>query len=531
MARAELSREIATPTVGGPRAATAWRPLASLTPARVAQILRRALSGDARDFLLAADEVADKDLHYRAVLATRQLAVAALPLEVAAGDESAAAHAAAELVRGAFDRLPIAEIISHLMDAVAKGYAVSEILWDTQTSPWLPRAVRARPAHWFRWDAHAGALRLLSEAAPQQGEPLAESRFVVHQVAARDTPLAAALARPVLWAWVIKSYALRDWARFLEMYGQPLRVGKYDAGASPQDVDVLKEAVLGLGADAAAVIPAGMMIELVEAAGKGASGDLYQRLLEYLDRAVSKAVLGQTLTTDQGASGSLAQARVHEEVRRDLLRADATALAATLTRDLVAPLVRLNLGDAAPLPVLTLRVDEPEDLQALAEQIERLVKLGLPVPQAWARAKWGIPEPDGAEPLLRAPAAGPIAGMAGRVAGTPMRGLQATQNSATPDFEALPRADALDALVDEAMAGWRQQMGPVVAPLEALFARAEREGWSAEELIDALAPTLAEPHEAALNEALARAAFAARLAGVHGREELAEAPEDGGDGG
>lgn len=530
MARAsELSQEIAAPTRGGPRALAHWRSLTSLTPTRVANILRRAAMGDARDYLLAADDIAEKDLHYRAVLGTRRMAVAALPIEIAPPDETPAAHKAADLVRQALARLPMGEIAMHLMDAVPKGYAAAEIVWDTRKNPWLPARVLPRPAHWFTWTRDGPPeLRLLSEAHPYTGQEIPAAKFVVHTLSSTGSPVNAGVARAVLWAWIIKSYALRDWARFCELYGTPLRLGKYDPAATTQDVEVLKEAVFSLGTDAAAVIPASMAVELVEAASKTASADLYQRLLEYLDRAVSKAVLGQTMTTEQGASGSLAQARVHDDVRRELVRADASALAATLQRDLVEPIVRLNLGEQAPMPRLSYQVSDPEDLGQLAEQLERLVKLGLAVPAAWARDKWGIPEPDGDEPLLAAaaPPAPPALGAMGAV-----RTLHATgfRPAALPGPAPV---DAMDALVDEAMGQWQQQMAPVLGPLERLFARAADEGWSAAELIAALAPTLARPDEAQLTEALARAAYVSRLAGVHGLDDApeadpADAPEAG----
>jgi phage gp29-like protein len=149
-----------------------------------------------------------------------------------------------------------------------------------------------------------------------------------------------------------------------------------------------------------------MALEIVESGAKSASADLYQRLIEYLDRQVSKAVLGQTLTTDQGSSGSLAQASVHNEVRADLLRADARALVATLARDLIAPLIALNMPDA-PLPKLTLMVEEPEDMAALADQLAKLVPLGMPIPQAWVRERWSIPEAAPDEPVLGQPARAP----------------------------------------------------------------------------------------------------------------------------
>ena len=66
------------------------------------------------------------------------------------------------------------------------------------------------------------------------------------------------------------------------------------------------------------------------------------RLAEWLDRQTSKAVLGQTMTTDDGSSQ--AQATVHNEVRHDILKSDARQLANTLNRDLIQPYVDLNFG-------------------------------------------------------------------------------------------------------------------------------------------------------------------------------------------
>jgi phage gp29-like protein len=268
----------------------------------------------------------------------------------------------------------------------------------------VPAAILPREAHWFRFDRETGRELRLMDGTPD-GQELPPYKFVCHtpKVMA-GIPLMGGLARSALWAWVFKSYALRDWAAFAELYGQPIRLGKYGPDATREDIAVLKRAAFELGSDAGAVIPESMSLQILESAAKSASADLYQRLIEYLDRQVSKAVLGQTLTTDQGSHGSLAQARVHDEVRADLMRADARALAATLTRDLIAPLIALNLPDA-PLPKLTLMVEEPEDMAALADQLAKLVPLGVPIPQRWVREKWGIPEAAPDEPVLGAPAA------------------------------------------------------------------------------------------------------------------------------
>lgn len=396
----DLKTEIARPSQTGLRSVWNWRPLASLTPAAVADILRRAAMGDAHDFLLAADDIREKDLHYGAVLQTRTLAVSGLPVDIQPWDDSAAAKKAAELVQDVLRDGDLAVLIAHLMDAVAKGYAVAEIVWETSGGTWYPRQIIPREAHWFSFDRDSGRLLRLVDGSAE-GQEIPPYRMIVHQpLVHAGIPLLGGVARSALWAWVFKSYALRDWARFCELFGQPIRVGKYHQGASPDDVAALKRAAFELGSDAAAVIPQEMVLELVESGSKSASADLYHRLIDYLDRQVSKAVLGQTLTTDGGSSGSLAQAKVHEQVRQELLQADARAMSATLMRDLVTPIVRLNLGDDAPLPSLRLLVENPEDLALLADHVVKLTQAGLPIPQGWVREKFGIPEVVDGEAVL-----------------------------------------------------------------------------------------------------------------------------------
>jgi phage gp29-like protein len=76
----------------------------------------------------------------------------------------------------------------------------------------------------------------------------------------------------------------------------------------------------------------------------------------------------------------------------DLLKADARTMEVTLMRDLIAPIVRLNLGEDAPLPSLKLLVEDPEDLSLLANYVVKLTQAGLPIPQWWVRERFGIPE-------------------------------------------------------------------------------------------------------------------------------------------
>ena len=189
---------------------------------------------------------------------------------------------------------------------------------------------------------------------------------------------------------------------FAEVYGQPLRVGKYGAGATEQDKERLLQAVANIGTDAAAIIPESMLIEFTEARQTG-SAELYQSFCAYLDAQVSKAVLGQTLTTEipQGA-GSRAAAEVHDSVRRDIMSADARRLAATINRDLIRPIVDLNLGPRKNYPRLALGMADDADVTDFVDIVTRLADHGMRIGQRTVLRRLGIPEPEESEPILEA---------------------------------------------------------------------------------------------------------------------------------
>lgn len=146
----------------------------------------------------------------------------------------------------------------------------------------------------------------------------------------------------------------------------------------------LLRAVASIANDAAAIIPIGMEIDFQEA--KGSQGEaVFGGLTTYIDKAISKLVVGQTMTADDGAS--LGQAKIHNEVRLDILRADSRQIANTLNRDLIPFFVALNFGPQAAYPNVDMPVAEPEDVVALTTAVKALVPLGLKVSQREMRER------------------------------------------------------------------------------------------------------------------------------------------------
>ena len=130
------------------------------------------------------------------------------------------------------------------------------------------------------------------------------------------------LYRGISWYYLFSNFTMKDWLTFIELYGVPLRLGKYGRTTDEKARSALKEAVRNLGSDSAAVISDDTTIEFIHSALAG-DNRLFQNAAEFFNRQKSKRILGQTLTTEQGAGpgasgGAYALGKIHDRVRRAL---------------------------------------------------------------------------------------------------------------------------------------------------------------------------------------------------------------------
>jgi len=153
-------------------------------------------------------------------------------------------------------------------------------------------------------------------------------------------------------------------------------------------------AIRNLGSDAAGVISKATEIEFIEAASRRSNTNPYQSMAEFCNREMSKAVLGQTLTTDTaGSTGTYSTARVHAAVRGDLVQADAQALGTTLREQLLRPLVGFNFGWDRPVPWFRFKYEEEEDLKTLSEVYRNLAAMGVKLSPEYLAERFGMPLP------------------------------------------------------------------------------------------------------------------------------------------
>ena len=402
----KLTREQATGSIMQVRNPFDPEVALGMTPERLRILLSNARAGDHSDYLALAHEMEQRDAHYYSTLQTRKLAIFALPEQVQAASESAEDEAIADGVRDFVGSAEFKLAILDILDSLGKGFSCVEVVWETSESQWRPDKYIYRNPRWFKFDnATAQELRLVDGTI--DGAELDPYKYIIHKPKiVSGLALAGGLARIVAALHLFKGYALKDWMAFAEVFGMPIRIGKYAEGASEVEKDALKRAVRDIGNDAAAIIPSQMEIifERANASGNAGSDRFFATLADWMNKAISKAVLGQTMTVEDGSS--LAQANIHNEVRLDIRNADALQFINTINRDLIQPFVDLNYGPRrrGEYPVYGMETEEPEDLAALATALTPFIDRGLPVMQKTILDKFGLPEPEEGAELLAIPA-------------------------------------------------------------------------------------------------------------------------------
>lgn len=495
----ELDEELSAASIGSVRQIVSGHPADNLRPERLAAILRNAEVNDPTEFLQMAEQFEEKDLHYAAVLGVRKRAVRNLEFQVTPGGDTDADKEAAQLVRAQLGSTAIKLALSDIMDAVGKGFSVCELIWDTSGPIWKIAKVKWRDPSWFRFDHVDGeTLRRRDNDGDMLLEP---GRFIDHRARLKSgLTIRGGLARLAAWAYIFKNYSLRDWAIFLTAYGHPVRIGKYGTNATEADKKTLLRAMRQVGTDLAAIMPKSMEAEFVNAAVT--SGDaMFEKNVRYWDEQLSKGVLGQVATTDAIAGGH-AVGKIHEQVRDDIRDADGEQLAATLERDVATPLTAWNFGPNVAVPTVELVAPEEHDLGRQLDAIKTFGPMGMKVPVALVRDRFGIREPEDDEEVLEFTNAG---------SGEPPEGDddEVEENAASMHEGATP----IERFIERVGAGdFAHVTDPVLAGfLEAIDAADD---------LDQVRDILADLANAAPNEAIVRIltqiGFGAHIAGQLG---------------
>jgi phage gp29-like protein len=378
----------------------------------------------------------ETDDEISAALETRREAVIATPWHLQPFEGEAA-----EWLWGQLDA-HMEPILRGAWSAVPYGYSVMEAVYEQQDARIAWAYIQEKPMEWFE-PTREGTLKYTPPGAQESIEVDTMAKFfLTRRNPSYRNPYGEALLSRVYWPWFFRANGWQFWMRFLERFADPLLLGKvFDPAGFVAAMNKMGlEAVVGVATteDVSAISPA--------LAGE------FERVDIALSKRIQKLVLGQTLTTDVGDTGSYAAASVHNTVREDKRRADIRLVTGTVQR-MIDALWQLN-NFPLPAPTFALQDDmmvdatradrdaklvqagvlqltekylldnydyeagdfvvssgdiageervSARDINAFGLGMQSLTEAGLAIPESWVRSRTGIPAPQGSEPTLAVP--------------------------------------------------------------------------------------------------------------------------------
>ncbi len=174
------------------------------------------------------------------------------------------------------------------------------------------------------------------------------------------------------------------WDVFGEIFGMPMRVGT-TTSQNPADRKQIEVMLEEMGAAGWALFPEGTTIEIKESS-RGDAYNVYDRRIDRANSEMSKGVLGQTMTIDNGASHS--QSETHLEVFENICAADARLIEYVVNDDLIPKMIRLGF----PLAGLTFRWDDAASYSpAEQRELERVMLQYFDIEPQYFINKYKIP--------------------------------------------------------------------------------------------------------------------------------------------
>lgn len=305
-----------------------------------------------------------------AVVQTRILGLISRPLEMTPSrrGNGRKARIACRIIRERWNEIFPDDVLSGLMQSyLMMGFAPAQVIWREDDGLWIPQIQVWHtstvyfdvPTRHYVANTMEGPVYL----SPGDGRWLLLTPFGSYRGWMRGA------VRSVVVPFLARQYALRDWARYNEVHGLPIKKAKVPSKADGDDKQLFLDSVANLGNEGTVLLPQAVGdkdgsssydLDLLEA--KADTFAAFKDLVSKCEERMAIRLLGQNLTTQIDA-GSFAAANVHDRVRLDYVRFDAKALGA-IRDQLLRAFCVFNFGDADLAPDVTWKVTPPEDSQA-----------------------------------------------------------------------------------------------------------------------------------------------------------------------
>jgi phage gp29-like protein len=298
-----------------------------------------------------------------------------------------------------------------LMWSTFLGFALCEIIWESEDDLWIPRLKLWHPLFiYYRIDLRKYVAITADKGVIEISED--DPKWFLYAPWGSYRGFIRGAVRSISIPWVVRQYALRDWARFSEVHGLPIKKLMVPAQAPAGDKARFFASVQRLGSESMFSLPQ-------QGDGKGGVGPSFDvQLLEATDQAwksfpgliqqceqsITLAIRGTTLTTSVDGKGSYAASNTHKDEDSDYSIADRRKLAAAANRSIARPFCLFNYGNAKLAPKLSLNSVESDQekesnvLAKLAQSLPLFENAGWPISRKQSSERFNIPLRDDVDP-------------------------------------------------------------------------------------------------------------------------------------
>ncbi|MFP4157998.1 MAG: DUF935 family protein [Opitutales bacterium] len=348
--------------------------------------IKHAEDGYTDDLFAIYRDVIANDAHIQAEFGKRKLAVLGDSINIAEADEDnpadkTSAEAIQKMFRGIRNR---ERKLAHMLDSTLWPVSVMEKVYRRSREPGLNYELADLiPVEADLLDFSEGKLRI-HDSDPETGRKLQTThacdpaRYMVHRGHILSLPDEWGGPMRAILFWCLLSTMDRTWwANFLDKYGSPFMVGKYDQNDDASR-SILSQAFSLSKKLGGLVVSKETDVELKEAARSDA-GDAFEKFHNICQREKSKLILGQTLSAEAQPTGlGSGVANSQGEVREDIRKFDSILLGSTIKDQLFRQYLEIN-NIPGECPSATWGSDSPEELGAIGELLKKLKDSGLSI--------------------------------------------------------------------------------------------------------------------------------------------------------
>ena len=318
-----------------------------------------------------------RDARIAGVLSTRVNGLLALPLDfVPDQPKKLKFRKAAERVQQLFSSMASEADLAQLQRwGVMMGIGVAEKVWTTTADGWVPRLKVWHPS-FLTWRPDTQSFWLTTMDGQVEIPEDGGDNWVVYCPYGYKRGWMDGRVRALGIPWLMRGWALRDWARFTELYGMGLMKAFVPSGAEDDDKDRFvsslanrnSEPVVECAFDPNSDHDSGYDVEMLQISN-GTAWDAIPGLVERAESDIAIAVLGQNLTTEV-KQGSRAAAQVHQGVKQEIIQSDGVTLGRCLQQQLLRPWAAFNIGDPDLAPLPSWATTPPEDKASKATALK-----------------------------------------------------------------------------------------------------------------------------------------------------------------